>query len=167
NKETPTETFKAAKDSKEILIGTVITDNVALSVQQTLQKRSLPVKIERIIHWEIVPKKGIRREEFEKEVKTISFSGELFNPNKEFIINDLKEEGFKFLIRSCSEEEIVGKQLIQRLKNRYQIENCESIKYSVIWVVNVDGPNKVQVIKDVLKTNIFNNPFSHKRYLYE
>ncbi|MFA7671344.1 MAG: hypothetical protein WCY53_03700, partial [Sphaerochaetaceae bacterium] len=59
------------------------------------------------------------------------------------------------------------KQLIQRLKNRYQIENCESIKYSVIWVVNVDGPNKVQVIKDVLKTNIFNNPFSHKRYLYE
>ncbi len=145
-------------NSIEWFVESIITDNEAVSVQNALNQLNIPVKVRRLNYWNI--------ENFDKNDKSfeenIKKSGELFNSNKERVIDFEKDSNSKYFLVQ-SKEDLIGRQKTEMLKNHFNIDNLKAIKSGVIWQVSTDNDlNKA--MQDTLKTNIFFNPFSHKCY---
>ncbi|MFA7539964.1 MAG: phosphoribosylformylglycinamidine synthase subunit PurQ [Sphaerochaetaceae bacterium] len=158
--------YKAEPNAKELIIETIINDNSAATVQQTLQNLGFAVKIERLVHWELKPTKGATKEEFAKEVTQVCQSGHLFNPNKEFLGDISHKKGTKFLIRSDEKYDTVGRLYYQQLKKSFNLKSIAALQHAILWIVSVEKGDEKKVLKQILKSNIFNNRYSHKRYLY-
>ncbi len=71
--------------SKELIIGTIITDNSAVSVEQALKRLGLETKVQRHLHWELNASDALPPRAFDTTIQQAEASGELYNPNKEFV----------------------------------------------------------------------------------
>ena len=72
--------YKRKKECYELVIDMIITDNEALTVENTLNQLGHDISISRKIHWEVHLK-----EKTTQIISLIEKSGEIYNPNKEFI----------------------------------------------------------------------------------
>jgi len=160
--------YERKPNTKEFVIGTVINDNSAATVQQTVEKLGFVVKIGRSVHWTLVKDENASEADFINEVKIIEQSGHLFNPNKEFIIQNDFSKGQKFLVQTIKEEDdALGLFNYRQLKKRFALKSICSIRHSVLWSVDFEKDSEKSIVKQILKTNIFNNPYTHARYRYE
>jgi phosphoribosylformylglycinamidine synthase I len=149
--------YKTPAAAHELTIDLIITDNHALSVQNTLQHTGIPVKIKRTIHWEIHCDSAAVIEE-------IKATGVLFNPHKEKILNPLTRKDPQytaFLVRT--KENMLGQQKLQMLKNHFGITGVHSISHGVIW--HVAAPDR-DGLEQVIHSNILFNPYAHDYYYY-
>lgn len=142
--------------SIEWFVESIITDNEAVSVQNALNHLTIPVKVKRLKYW------GIEKNESSSNsfIEDIKKSGELFNSNKERLINFETVENSKYFLVQ-PKEALLGRHKLEILKNHFDIDNLTVIKSGVIWQVTYDGLGAVSA---ALKTNIFFNPFSHNCY---
>ncbi len=139
-------------------ISTIITDNIALSVEQTLKKLGCDVVIERQVHWEI-------ETELNKEniLKDINASGELYNSNKEFI-NTTKKKTYDLSLLIRQKDDVHGRIKYESLTQRFNINGLKKIKRGTIWNVSLNGGNIQHVSDQIFNTNILHNPQSHECY---
>lgn len=150
--------YDPQKDSTEWVIDLIITDNEASSVQSALNRLGFHVEITRQTHWEIVVngKKDVILDK-------IKASGELFNSNKEFVSETIRnDKTTSYLVRQ--KEDIVGRAKLEFLTRRFEIEGISSIQHGVLWNITVNGGNIKVVLKDILDTHIMFNPISHECY---
>lgn len=163
-----TRDFSHERDTfaRELLISTIITDNTAISVEQALRARGLAIRVKRAVHWEISPIEEITHPVFEKEIEIACTSGELFNGNKEFILEHPPVADHMFLVRTPAEDDSEGMRALQVLQSRFGLASIKNIRHSILWMLSADETHDGVVIKQALESNIFNNPYSHRRYRY-
>jgi phosphoribosylformylglycinamidine synthase len=153
-----------APGAKELLVSTIITDNTAISVEQALRNRGLGVQVRRAVHWELIPDERYTPEAFGHAVETACASGELFNKNKEFLLDRPPAADRHLLVRSPAEDDSDGLKAHQVLESRFALSSIKSIRHGILWMLTADADQDRSVIDQALMTNIFNNPYSHRRY---
>jgi len=146
-------------NSIEWFIESIITDNEALSVQNALDHLQIPVTVSKQRYWKIDLNSNISHE----IENTINKSGELFNSNKERLVEFQKcPKTAYFLV--CPKEDLLGRHKKEILVRHFRIKNLIDIRSGVLWQITTKEDNFDNVLNTALKTNIFFNPFSHDCY---
>lgn len=151
--------YKKSPPAQECIVELMITDNQALTVQNTLRQLGLPVTVTRRIHWEI--------ECTSQALEVIKKSGVLYNERKECLVNDagMTKSAGAFLVRP--REDLIGRQKLQTLRDHFSLTNIQAIQYGVLWQFHAENANMNDLINNVLHTNIISNPYAHECYQYQ
>ena len=148
-------TYSPLPDTYELIIDFMITDNQTLSVEKTLQRLGIPVKIKRQIHWEI-------QCDSEAVLDKIKQSGVLFNDRKEKLVSLKNTANSSILIRA--KNDMIGRQKYQMLINHFDISGLHALRYSTIW--QIDSNNKID-LNPIINSHILHNPYAHDCYYYK
>lgn len=151
--------YQKPEHHHECIVELMITDNNALTVQNTLRQLGYPVTVKRQVHWEIECKPDA--------LEPIKKSGVLYNPRKEVEVSpkELKSaESIFFLVRP--RDDLYGQQKLQMLKDHFSIEGVNAVHYGVLWQFTAENANMTELIDNVLHTNIISNPYAHECYQY-
>ena len=149
--------FELDANSVEWIVDLVISDNDAKSVNNALIRLGYDVNVTRQVHWEINLDNVL-----EETLEKISLSGEIFNSNKEYIVDKRNDYDASFLVRPV--DDIHGRAKYESLTERFNIDEISYIKRGVIWNVNVNSGNLDNVINSILTTNIFLNPHCYEYF---
>ena len=149
--------FELDANSVEWIVDLVISDNDAKSVNNALIRLGYDVNVTRQVHWEINLDNVL-----EETLEKISLSGEIFNSNKEYIVDKRNDYDASFLVRPV--DDIHGRAKYESLTERFNIDEISYIKRGVIWNVNVNSGNLDDVINSILTTNIFLNPHCYEYF---
>jgi phosphoribosylformylglycinamidine synthase len=151
--------YKSDTNSIEWFIESIITDNEAVSVQNALDHLQIPVTVSKQRYWKI----NLNSNTSHEIENNINKSGELFNSNKECLVEfkNLPKTAY-YLV--CPKEDLLGRQKKEILKHHFKIKNLQDIQSGVLWNISVNDDNYEETLNNVLKTNIFFNPFSHDCY---
>ena len=149
--------FELDANSVEWIVDLVISDNDAKSVNNALIRLGYDVNVTRQVHWEINLDNVL-----EETLEKISLSGEIFNSNKEYIVDKRDNYDASFLVRPL--DDIHGRAKYESLTERFNIDEISYIKRGVIWNVNVNSGNLDNIINSILTTNIFLNPHCYEYF---
>ncbi len=153
--------FKATEGAIALTVKLLIADNEAVSVQNTLNRLGIPLKVERHTHWEIVAD-GNRRPDL---LRAIEASGELFNSNKEAAIAPVSENKVRsYLVRP--KEDWIGRRKLDTLRDRFGLNELREIRRGVIWRLTSPTGSDGSLTRRALLTNILHNPVSHNCHEY-
>lgn len=144
----------------ECIVELMITDNHALTVQNTLRHLGFPVSVKRQVHWEI-------QCDTPETIQQIKKSGVLYNERKEVELSSaaLKSSTSAiFLVRP--KEDLLGQQKLQTLRDHFSIHDVQAIHHGVLWQFTAENVNMSDLIDHVLHTNIISNPYAHECYQY-
>lgn len=158
--------FQQEKDRTLWMVRLIITDNHAITVQNTLKQLGIMVNVTRVLHWEIAADA--------LSLAALKKSGMLFNPKKESLIEvaqdfnkqDSHNHHFAILVRA--KEDIYAQEKLQMIHKHFHLPNVKLLRYGVLW--QFDVPHSVTSVSEIknhiLKTNIIFNPYSHDGYDY-
>ena len=157
--------FQKTHQAYECIIELIITDNHALTVQNTLRRLGHHVTVKRYVHWEILcdGQAAEQKETLEK----IKKSGVLFNERKEMEVQPSKQgngKTYQYLVRS--KDDLQGPQKLQSLQDHFGVHNVNAIQHGVLWQFEGENANMADCIKSILNTNIIHNPYAHDCYQY-
>ena len=148
--------YKSPSNSLIWYIDTIITNNDAVSVQNAIKRLGINIKVEKLYFWQIELNSGDKNQ----IANNIIQSGELFNSNKERIV-DLECEADTTNLLIIPKEDFVGLRKLEILKNHFNINKLKSITQGVIWKLTTKN---FQSIQKALDLNVFYNPYSHNCY---
>jgi phosphoribosylformylglycinamidine synthase I len=158
---TETRVYKKAAKSHECIVELLITDNHALTVQNTLRQRGIPVTVKRQVHWEIEC-------DDTQILAAIKKSGLLYNDRKEqeLAVNAIEKSHTtkQFLVRP--REDLLGQQKLQTLKDHFAISHVQSMQHGVLWQFSFEDAKMTDLMDAILHTNIISNPHAHDCYQY-
>ncbi|MBX3709561.1 MAG: phosphoribosylformylglycinamidine synthase I [Gammaproteobacteria bacterium] len=152
--------YQKNETSYECIIELIITDNHALTVQNTLRQRGIPVVVRRQMHWEIQCDAPVTWQQIKK-------SGVLYNERKEvevFPKDFAATPSLRYLVRP--REDLLGQQKHQTLKDHFAIQGIQAIYHGVLWHFSAENANIADLIDDIIHTNIIHNPYAHECYQY-
>ena len=147
--------YQKPDQAHECIVELMITDNHALTVQNTLRHLGFPVTVKRQVHWEVHCDDA-------KTLEQIKNSGVLFNERKETEARSLSKS---FLVRS--KDDLQGLQKVQSLQDHFSIKGVSAIHHGVLWqFVCDDNTNLPALMDEILHTHIICNPYAHDCYQY-
>lgn len=152
--------YEQAKTGHECIVELIITDNHALTVQNTLNQMGIPVTVRRRVHWDI----QCQSPEVLEQVKK---SGVLYNNRKEVEWSppQVRKNGAAvYLVRS--KEDILGRQKLQTLKDHFNIDGVDAITHGLLWHFEAEDAKMAELAAKILSTNIIFNPYAHDCYEY-
>jgi phosphoribosylformylglycinamidine synthase subunit PurQ / glutaminase len=152
--------YQKASQSQECIVELVITDNHALTVQNTLRQLGLPVTVKRYVHWEVATGSS---QPFDQIKKT----GVLYNERKEVELSPAKvtpSGSVTFLVRA--KEDLLGQQKQQTLQHHFGISDIKELQHGVLWNFSSENAKITDLITTILHTNIIANPYAHDCYQY-
>lgn len=152
--------YQAKPNAFELPINLLITDNTAHSVHKALEVAGLKVGISRKTHWE-VQIDGASDSIRDKIIQ----SGELFNSNKEYI-TEIPADDSRIRILVHDKDDLVGKQKLETLENRFHLSGIKAIKRSTLWEIELENPQDQNIIDQIFHTHIFWNPFYQDAVYY-
>lgn len=136
----------------------MITDNHALTVQNTLRQLGIPVTVRRFAHWEIGCDDA-------NALSQIEQSGVLFNPRKEMQVADITApKASAYLIRA--KEDVVGQQKLQLLQHHFNMPQIQQLHYGIVWQFSFENDDAAALTNQILQTHIIANPYAHDCYQY-
>lgn len=151
--------YKSNSNSIEWFVESIITDNEAISVQNALDHLQIPVTVSKQNYWQIILNSNISHD----LENTLAKSGELFNSNKERLVEfQSHPKTVSFLV--VPKEDLLGRKKKEILMHHFQIKNLQDVKSGVLWKITINDDNFDSVLDTAIKTNIFFNPFSHDCY---
>jgi phosphoribosylformylglycinamidine synthase len=145
----------------ECIVELMITDNQALTVQNTLQQLGIPVTVKRQMHWEI-------QCDNPAIIQQVKQSGVIYNERKESEISSAQLKSSSsalFLVRP--REDVLGQQKLQTLQDHFSITGVNAIQHGVLWQFTCKNANISDFIDNILHTNIISNPYAHDCYRYQ
>lgn len=154
---TPTPAYQKTPGVAEIKVELLITDNQALTVQNTLRQRGLPVTVRRMVQWEVACDSDITLQKIKK-------SGVLYNDRKEAECSAAQPGVLTYLVRP--KEDMIGQQKLQTLHDHFSIQGVTSVRHAVLWQFSSEQANIHELAEDILQTNILFNPYAHDCYQY-
>lgn len=150
--------YSRPNEAQECIVELIITDNQALTVQNTLRQMGYPVMVKRQIHWQI---DGADAE----ILATIKKSGVLFNERKEREVTHLQTlSNATFLVRA--KEDWLGRAKKQMLQDHYAIDGVNAIHHGILWRLESETVNISAILDNILNTHIFFNHYAHDCYEY-
>lgn len=152
--------YKKQAACHECIVELIITDNHALTVQNTLRQLGIPVKVRRQIHWDI-------HCESADTLERIKRSGVLFNHRKEMELapGEVKSDhAAVYLVRA--KEDLFGRQKRQALEDHFAIQGINAITHGVLWHFEAENAKIAELAQQILSTNIIFNPYAHDCYQY-
>lgn len=151
--------YKSDTNSIEWFVESIITDNEAVSVQSALDHLQIPVTVSKQNYWQFILNSNISHD----LENTLAKSGELFNSNKERLVEfQSHPKTVSFLV--VPKEDLLGRKKKEILMHHFQIKNLQDVKSGVLWKITINDDNFDSVLDTAIKTNIFFNPFSHDCY---
>lgn len=151
--------YKSDTNSIEWFVESIITDNEAVSVQNALDHLQIPVTVSKQNYWQIILNSNTSHD----LENTLAKSGELFNSNKERLVEfQSNPKTVSFLV--VPKEDLLGRKKKEILMHHFQIKNLQDVKSGVLWKITINDDNFDSVLDTAIKTNIFFNPFSHDCY---
>ncbi len=157
---TITAAYQKPANTHECIVELMITDNHALTVQNTLRQRGLDVSVRRQVHWEM-------QTHTPEIVQQIKKTGVLFNERKEIELTatDIKSAAtLTFLVRA--KEDLCGQQKQQLLQDHFSIQGVSSLRHGVLWQFSSETATITELTNNILQTNIIMNPYAHDCYQY-
>lgn len=150
---------KDSNSSIEWFVDSIITDNEAVTVQTALDQLNIPVTVKKYGCWNI---------EFDTEAwssleEQINSSGELYNSNKELLIEFKKDSKARYFLVQ-PHEDLLGRHKAEMLKSHFDVHNLTNIKSGIVWSIALKSGASADAVRKALDTNIFFNPFSHNCY---
>ncbi len=153
--------FKRNENHEEWFIDLIITDNEALSVQNALRKAGHNVTVSKNVRWEI----DSNRKDTENLFKELAESGELYNSNKERVIDRSElPHGARFYVQQ--KEDIDARKKLENICERMGIHGVQGLKKGILWTISMEGES-AEKVEQILNSHIFFNPLSHECYRYE
>lgn len=150
--------YKKTVTSEECIIDLIITDNEALTVQNTLNQLGIPVSVARQIHWEIsTPSADV--------IQKVKKTGLLYNERKEIETQPHRQASKSLLVRA--KEDLLGQKTLQTLQNHFLIRDIHALQHGVLWHFSCKEGDISHWMDCILKTNILFNPNAHDCYHYE
>lgn len=154
--------YQKSAHHDECIVELMITDNHALTVQNTLHQLGLPVTVRRQIHWEL-------QCDSPETLIQIKKTGVLFNDRKEVEVTPKKNHArtHTFLVRA--KEDLFGQQKCQTLRDHFAISGIHAIHHGVLWQFICEETNptdSMELIEKILNTNIICNSYAHDCYQY-
>lgn len=166
--------YQCPEKAAEVIVELVITDNEAVSVENALRHKNIPVSIRRRTHWELTfSDSALASGGVEEVIAQAEASGELYNSNKECTCAaaDINQPFSRsLLIRDFTGEDTLGEHTTHALKNWFGISGISMIRHSSLWTIIPDtrNLNEAEVVCDAAeKTHIFSNPYAKRSYIYE
>lgn len=147
--------------SHQWLVKMIITDNHALTVQNTLLQLGIQVRVSRLVHWRISGGSSATLDQ-------IANTGLLFNDRKEYLIDSQQNEplnSVSYLVRA--KEDLLGQQKKQMLRDHFAITEVERIEHGIVWIFTGVNQPISDLIAPLLATHIIHNPYSHECYDYD
>jgi len=146
--------------NNELIVALIITDNYALTVQNTLRQLGFQVKVARMVHWQIDSQSP-------DTIHKIEQTGVLYNGRKEYLVSLAQianNTSKSYLVRS--KDDLLGQQKLQMLQDHFSIEGVQAIHHGILWQFTSENANISDVMDSILKSNIFFNPYAHDCYEY-
>ena len=148
--------YEPGKNVVSWVVDLIITDNEAVSVQNAIDKLGIDLKISKQTLWELSIANNSP-----SVLEKIKLTGELFNSNKEYISNFIKEKNVvTFLVQQ--KEDMHCKVKFDSLKERFDISELSKLKRGVLWNISSKNTNFNSEIDKLLETNILFNQLSHE-----
>lgn len=146
----------------ELPVELLITDNEAATVQNTLKNLGIDVEIKRYVYWEIKFSENI---DLNIAKKQITESSELFNPNKEKIINNFDKNTRSVLLLVRYLDDSIGQQKKETLA-KLGVPGIEYVTKGTLWQITSAHDNINSAVDKILDTHILFNPFSQECFKY-
>lgn len=159
-RQTEIRAYRKQPANHECIVELMITDNHALTVQNTLHQMGIPVKVRRQVHWDIHCDSA-------DTLERIKRSGVLYNERKEIELapGEVKSgHAAVYLVRA--KEDIHGKQKQQTLEDHFSIQGIHSISHGMLWQFEAEDAKLSELAARILSTNIIFNPYAHDCYQY-
>ena len=153
--------YRKERPSHELLVQLIITDNYALTVQNTLKQLGISVGVSRMVHWQI----DCHSSEVVHQIKQ---TGVLYNERKEYLVDpqNVSTPSVKaFLVRPI--DDLLGLKKKQMLEDHFLIQGVEQIHHGVLWIFKSEDARIGDLTDAILNTNIIFNPNAHIYYEYE
>lgn len=155
--------YSLPQNSQELLVQLMITDNHAMSVQNSLRQMGIPLKVQRLLHWELTEKSSGTSDTWFK-------TGLLYNERKERLVDarqlSLDEEQYSaILVRS--KDNIKGMETLQQLQDHFHCDDFESIKQGIVWIFSAKTERFEQQLQQVLTSGLIANPYAHECFYYD
>jgi phosphoribosylformylglycinamidine synthase len=154
-----TSLYQKRASSFELLVKLVITDNHALTVQNTLKQLGITVRVSRAAYWNI--------ECDPESIDKIKQTGVLYNERKEYLV--AHEEVSNASTLSClviPKDDLLGLQKKQMLLDHFSIGGIEEIHHGMLWMFESDAEKIADIKELILNTHIIFNPSAHDYYEY-
>jgi phosphoribosylformylglycinamidine synthase I len=148
--------YRKPANAHECVVELMITDNQALTVQNTLQQMGIPVTVKRYTHWEI-------HTDSLATAQQIKASGVLYNTRKE---TEWSPKTFAHLYLVRAKEDVLGQQKLQTLQDHFAVQGASAIRHGVLWQFSSEEANIAELTHKILQTNIIQNPYAHDCYHY-
>lgn len=159
-RQTEIRAYKKQPANHECIVELMITDNQALTVQNTLHQLGIPVTVRRQVHWDIHCDSA-------DTLERIKRSGVLYNERKELELapGEVKTHNTAvYLVRA--KEDIHGRQRQQTLEDHFAIQGIHNISHGMLWQFSADEDKIADLAARILSTNIIFNPYAHDCYQY-
>ncbi|KGP63597.1 phosphoribosylformylglycinamidine synthase [Legionella norrlandica] len=150
------------KDSSyELIVKLIITDNAALTVQNTLRQLGIPVTVSRMVHWQVdTDSPGM--------VEKIKQTGVFYNERKEYLVDPKRistPSARAFLVKA--KDDMIGQQKLQVLQDHFSLNSIRAIHHGVLWIFQSENDKINSLIEAILAANIIFNPNAHICHEYE
>jgi phosphoribosylformylglycinamidine synthase len=159
--------YRRDPQTRELIIGMIITDNAAVSVEQALRSQKAAVSVSRYVHWEIEFDPGTSEDQKDLIIEQVIATGELYNPNKEYPATiETATPDYRVLVRQKTDTK--GEHVHFTLTNWFSIQGVTRITSGVLWVIRPDETAHIQQsIQIVESSGLLANPISHRSWMYE
>lgn len=163
---TPLTWYQLPPNSINIETELIINDNEAKTVTAALRQLDIHAEIKKYTHWEINYDNQIIKKN--ALLKQLSNSGELYNRNKEIILESSGSQPGKndksVLIKN--NDNIIGQEKKQTFTKRLGIAGIKNVSTGTIWKVSIERGNIDAVLQHIVDSGILYNQQSQKCYLY-
>ncbi|HAT8971005.1 TPA: phosphoribosylformylglycinamidine synthase I [Legionella pneumophila] len=148
-------------NAHELIVKLIITDNAALTVQNTLRQLGIPVTVNRMMYWHVDTN-------FPEAIEKIKQTGVLYNDRKEYLVTPeqiFSSAAKAFLV--ISKDDMIGQQKLQMLRDHFSIDGVDAIHHGVLWIFSSENVKIQELAESILATNIIFNPNAHICYEYQ
>jgi phosphoribosylformylglycinamidine synthase subunit PurQ / glutaminase len=152
-------TYRKDDGSYDMVVSTIITDNHAVTVENTLRKIGIAVSVTRQVLWSI----GC---DSKSKLHQIQASGVLHNEQKEFVDKTSSNQSRKSILVHAKND-WHGLDKLQQLNHHFKLKGIASIQHGILWHIQPDNADDEASIQKAMDSGIFFNPISHQGYDYE
>ncbi len=141
-------------------VSLMITDNQAVTVQNTLKQLGIAVSVKRWQYWEMAC-------ESPETIAEIKQTEVLFNPRKETVCtNEPWQDATTVTLLVLAKEDLVAQQKRQTLADHFGISDLHALRHGVLWQFKATTGSITALKQRILKSNIIANPYAHDCYDY-
>ena len=154
--------YTVPPNSFTLPIELIITDNEAVTVENSLAHLGIPVKLKRFVHWQIdlsdSPPPTTRA--------AIIASGELFNNNKEKIVElPAAPQATRYLLVRYRDD-FEGQAKREALNGRFGLSEVASVHKGILWQITGERDTIELLMERIFSTHILFNPYSQECFKY-